>query len=756
MSETDSQKPGGDAQAARLKELLDAWLKARDQGETVSPEDLCRANPELLDPLVQKIAERERLTVQMEGDDAQEEIETLAADTLSLQSNLTQLGFHAKGGLGAVYQATDANLHRRVAVKFIHTTLVANPDSRQDFAIEAEVTGRLEHPGIVPLYGAGEAADGRPFYVMRFIDGHTFAAAIDLYHKRRKGELREADDNLAFKELLRQFISVCQTIAYAHNRGIVHHDIKPENVMLGKYGETIVVDWGLARPVKRDERFRLSGERTLQVQAVSDLSATSGSRRGTPAYMSPEQISGLPSTPASDIYSLGIMLYKLLTGRTPFAASHGAALLEHVVTGRIEPPSTIRPSVPRALEAICLKAVATQPISRYATALDLARDVERFLADERVEVYREPRSVKLFRWARRHRAPVMVGVAALLTVAVVTLASSLWTASLARSERKARHQAEMFGEMSEAARRENLQSSVRFLAERIGHEIDLRWRVLELEAASPRLRELIKAVNADPAAPEPRQPLQAWLNERKLDRGDSIVSAAWIIYSTTGIQAARAPKERSIGKSFAHRDYFHGFGKDFDKNDPRLADLRPLQFVQERARTDEIVHMSAVFESTNSHTLVVTFAVPIWSGPEEDAERKIIGVMSMPLAIRDFDLPRNALLFQITPNQYDDVQGHVIGHIDLGPTSKDDLPPRVSDKVLAKAENLRRILGASRARLTDQDTFLEAFTDPITKTTSPAAMSPVFVASRPATFRDTGWAVIVKETVDAPPEPASQ
>lgn len=240
-------------------------------------------------------------------------------DQLSVDGKITELKFHAKGGLGVVYVAKDQRLQRQVAVKFIHEHLLDNDECRQRFELEAEVTGRLEHPGVVPLYGVGRDEHQRLFYYMRYIDGTTLEESIRKLYGIEQSLERSDWQGLEFRRLLTSFVSVCKTVAYAHNRGIVHRDLKPDNVMLGRFGETIVVDWGLAVPVVRDERFRISGEHTLLPASGSGSGSSSGQGVGTPAYMSPEQTSGLAPTPASDVYSLGATLYKIITAALRFS-----------------------------------------------------------------------------------------------------------------------------------------------------------------------------------------------------------------------------------------------------------------------------------------------------------------------------------------------------------------------------------------------------------------------------------------------------
>jgi len=212
---------------------------------------------------------------------------------------------HAKGGLGQVYVAHDEELHREVALKEIQERHADHPESRTRFLLEAEITGGLEHPGIVPVYGLGQYADGRPFYAMRFIKGDSLKDAIERYHRRGAGSPPETsgDRTLEFRKLLGRFIDVCNAIAYAHSRGVLHRDLKPGNIMLGKYGETLVVDWGLAKTVGRPEAASTAHEHTLRPSAGSGSAETqAGKAIGTPQFMSPEQAAGRLDLlgPASD------------------------------------------------------------------------------------------------------------------------------------------------------------------------------------------------------------------------------------------------------------------------------------------------------------------------------------------------------------------------------------------------------------------------------------------------------------------------
>ncbi len=276
---------------------------------------------------------------------------------------------HKSGGLGTVHVARDEELNRDVALKEVRPEYAEIQAARERLQVEAEITGGLEHPGIVPVYGLGIHDDGNPFYCMRFIKGQSLKDAIAEFHAS-KAQLPASLLNLKLRGLLGRFINVCDAVGYAHCRSVLHRDLKPGNIMLGKYGETLVVDWGLAKATGGLPQTVTDTEMPIIPKSGSTAAPTvAGSAMGTPDYMSPEQAAGDLDHlgPATDVYSLGATLYCLLTGRPPITGATLSEKLERAREGRFATPSQIDRWVPKALEAICLKAMARIPGDRYAS-----------------------------------------------------------------------------------------------------------------------------------------------------------------------------------------------------------------------------------------------------------------------------------------------------------------------------------------------------------------------------------------------------
>eukprot|EP00913_Durusdinium_trenchii_P005655 g5273.t1 len=414
----------------RVHALVDRWEHAREQGETLSIDDLCTDCPELRDDVDSLIKRLKSLDSFLTAEEDDHTADDRSAGRYDVGEPL------AAGGIGEIFVARDTELQREVVVKWLQKRWLHNSENRKRFEMEAEITGRLEHPGVIPVYGFGKNKSGEPYYAMRFVRGNTLEDAISTFHESATRDGSEFQTT-EFQKLMRTFLAVCQTIAYAHSRKVVHRDIKPANIMLGAFGETLVVDWGLAKPLDEEsEDDRDTTHDRLNPATAETIQHTiDGSAKGSPIYMSPEQARGDARNirETSDVYSLGATLYLLMTGRRPIEGRNLVEYLEAVKQGQFQPPRAIRADVPKPLEAICLKAMRKNPADRYASAQELADDVELFLADEPVSAWTEPWGVRARRWVRKHRTMVVSSVVALV-MAVLGLGFLNYQASVANGK----------------------------------------------------------------------------------------------------------------------------------------------------------------------------------------------------------------------------------------------------------------------------------------------------------------------------------
>ncbi len=293
-----------------------------------------------------------------------------AEETRQTNSRFTLIRKIGEGGLGTVWLARDERLRRNVALKELKAASADAPQLWRRFQREAEITGQLEHPNVVPLYISGVNPEtGMPFYAMRFLGKQTLSDAIYEYHARRTVD---GDKSIHLHRLLTAFLDVCQAIAYAHARGVIHRDLKPENVALDSFGQVLVLDWGLAKLTTEGElatRLALSGSDDDD----SGFGHTfDGDVLGTPLYMAPEQAAGELDLldERTDVYGLGAILFAILTGVAPHensSKSHQgsgrvADLLKSIVQTAPPKPREVNPDVPRDLEAICLRAMCARAL----------------------------------------------------------------------------------------------------------------------------------------------------------------------------------------------------------------------------------------------------------------------------------------------------------------------------------------------------------------------------------------------------------
>ena len=725
-----------DSEHTQIDELLDIWEATCEAGERLEVETLCQDHPELIEEVRQRVAALQIVDRKLESRNK----DRLRLQSLQIESTIGDLRFVSAGGLGEVFVGQDAHLHRRVAVKFMHSRLCADQDSRSQFGLEAEVTGRLEHPGVVPLYGFGRTEDDRLFYAMRFIDGESLDDAIQRYYKKvdHVGEAANFDGELGveFRSLLQGFVSVCKTIAYAHNRGIVHRDIKPANVMLGRFGETIVVDWGLAVPVMRDERFKCSGEQTLMPSSGNSSSGSSSGRGvGTPAFMSPEQASDLAPTPASDIYSLGATLFKLISGKPPISAKSLPEIRSNLIDGKLPVLSEIRSGIPKPLEAITYKAMSRHAKDRYPTALDLAQDVERYLADEPVSATQDSWGVRLGRFARKHRSAAQAAFLGLCACVLIAGVSAAILGGLANNAQNLRNR--------------NLTTTSQLVARSFGQEVDRTWRILEGVADSAELRTLVTAANElqGPAeiTLESQAEIQAWLEKRLGAERYQILDKLFVL-NGKGTQLARAPlpPEPQVGDNFAFRDYFTGLGFDLGEESKLSRMIEPLAGP---AVHPSGVHMSSAYLSTQAdeHRMKVTLTVPVLS-----EDHQCIGVVGTSLDVGD--MMRKMLgdsdiwLADLRDTRIDQkrYRGIVLTHPEMSKQRDPSEVPRLNgelvDNLDARFENL--------AADPYSDEIL-TIRDPIRQSDVRAAIQPIVIEGREDDLLNVGWVVVAAESPES-------
>jgi PAS domain S-box-containing protein len=294
------------------------------------------------------------------------------------KDRLTLLELLSTGGIGQVWQASDETFGRVVALKELKAEMARSPLHRERFIREARITGQLEHPGIVPVYHLHASEDGtRCYYTMRFLKGRTLTEVIREYHRDRLAGLTGR-----FVPLLQHFVSICNTIAYAHSRGVIHRDLKGDNIIVGDFGEVVVLDWGLAkhlddgRKIAADEPYRgatlahVEREDSLPESALATLQ---GERLGTPAYMAPEQATGQIDQidTLTDVYGLAAILYEILVGEPPFLGTSIVEVIDKVIHQPPVPPRDRVSDVPVELESLCLRGLAKERIHRPASAAEM-------------------------------------------------------------------------------------------------------------------------------------------------------------------------------------------------------------------------------------------------------------------------------------------------------------------------------------------------------------------------------------------------
>jgi serine/threonine protein kinase/WD40 repeat protein len=429
------------------------FLERLEAGETLDLEQLCSAHPTLAGVLRTMHARWAAMTRAFAALSSVHEgrLEELSdarpegGSSVSIEGLMTRLRAGsgrqvryaigaeiARGAMGRIVQAWDCELRREVALKIQRDD---RSDSRMQrrFLEEAQIAGQLDHPGIVPIHELGLDEAGRPFFSMRLVRGQELGAVMELARAGRDGWSRT--------RVLHVLLRVCEAMAYAHGRGVVHRDLKPQNVMVGPFGETYVMDWGLARAEGEESEAVDSLRATIEGEdRDSPLLTRQGDVVGTPAYMAPEQAAGTlhAASRAVDVYAIGAILYQVCAGRMPYAQPGETASVEEVL-GRVRagPPASLPQDVPVELRAITERAMARDAGARYAGVAELAEDLRAFLELRVVKSYATGRFAELSKWIARNRMLSLVsGFAVIGLVAAAAVSTQAWF-SAERARRQA-------------------------------------------------------------------------------------------------------------------------------------------------------------------------------------------------------------------------------------------------------------------------------------------------------------------------------
>ena len=437
---------------------------------------------------------------------------SLESDRYSIQGEI------ARGGMGAIFSVHDEQFGRDLAMKVLldegARIRSRGPSSRsegrrQRFLNEARITGRLEHPGIVPVHELGVDGEGRPFFTMKLVRGRTLREVFKL--------VREGEDEWSLQRALGVLLRVCEAVGFAHDKGIVHRDLKPANLMVGKFGEVYVMDWGVARDESSDANGpSMSSPSTTEAKsppADVERRTRDGDVVGTPEYMAPEQALGDRERigPTSDVFAMGAMLYELLTGETPHGVRGSrspAARLAAALGRQADDVFTLAPDTPAELCAICQRAIARDPSERYPTMVALGEDLRAYLEGRVVSAYETGAWVEARKWIQRNK-PLAASLAAAVALLIGGLATSLvFKAKADDNALLAQTQAGIAADNERDARAQER------VATKLANDVFL------LAAAQDCEDLMVESAKLWPAYPGRIEELGAWLSKAKDLRGE--------------------------------------------------------------------------------------------------------------------------------------------------------------------------------------------------------------------------------------------
>ncbi|MFV0443241.1 MAG: serine/threonine protein kinase [Planctomycetaceae bacterium] len=714
--------------AEKLEELLLAWEEIYEQGQNLPAEEICADCPELAADLQSRInvlLKMERFGASSESPSDPAPVDSgekpQLAGTVPIENIYRIKGLHAAGGLGEVYLAHDPDLQRDVAIKTLKAICQRFPDRKARFLREARITGQLEHPGIVPVYSLGTSEEGQPLYAMRFIKGESLDDQIRLAHAN-------SCSTSDLRRMLRQLVSSCRTVHYAHSRRVLHCDLKPLNIMVGKFGETFVLDWGEALVVNPQT---LATEGPLP--AASDVEEhTDSPAGGTVPYMPPERLDGhnTPLDATSDVYALGATLYKILTGRDAFRAASRQQLVDRILKGDYPPPREINRHVSKTLTAIVSKALAVQREDRYASAGDLADDLQAWMDDEPVACRREGWSDWLSRMARRHRAAAL---ATFFTLLALIAGTSLLAVT---SSRNAHLRAADLARTN-AARRSGLAALARVASLQVEGDTEKTWKTMEQAAAQPDVTKWLAEARANRQL---SRPLQDWLGGLYAKHREDLRGSSWFVLDEQGDQLGRFPEGLLAMEGirpFSHKSYFHGDEVEYEEGTPHAPITAPS--------------VSTVFWSSSDECRKIAYSVPIHD-PSDHALIKGVLVMTVKLGdVRMLDIDvggdvdRQALLLDVR-DDWKDRKGTVLQHPGFREERLNpDQAPLVQPEIVSRLQAIRE--QASTSRIVPE--VVDDFFDPILNEQRIAAIAPVRVRNR-----YLGWyAVVAEPAVDGTASP---